>query len=73
VVDGAGVGSVGPRFKVAAVKTVRSGGVGDCWACGEKLGLWYETACSSVGLVCSSVNRRTYRAYIHQFPLPLSV
>jgi hypothetical protein len=60
VVDGAGAGGIdgiGRRFKVAAVKTVRSGGVGDCWACGEKLGLWYETACSSVRLVCSSVNR----------------
>jgi hypothetical protein len=33
VVDGAGAGGIdgiGRRFKVAAVKTVRSGGVGDC-------------------------------------------
>jgi hypothetical protein len=52
---------------------------------GEKLGLWYEMVRSSVGLVCSSVNQRiychvyssvnqrTYRAYIHWFRLPSSV
>jgi hypothetical protein len=67
------VSGVGQQFKVAAAKTVRSGGVGDFWACGEKLVLWYKTACSLVRPICSSVNRRTYRTYIHRFSLLLSV